>query len=74
MSKSPTEIPGGESPDNASGSADSKEDGRVAYETYQKVLREKKNRDEQLKSVTERLAAFEAEKTALEEAKLKEQG
>lgn len=74
MSKSQDEIPGGISPDSASGNSDPKEDGRVAYETYQKVLREKKSRDEQLKSASEKLAAYEAEKAALEEAKLKEQG
>jgi len=74
MSKAPNENPSGDSPDNASGNADPKEDGRVAYETYQKVLREKKARDEQLKSVSEKLAAYELEKTSLEEAKLKEQG
>lgn len=44
----------------------------VAYETHQKLLGEKKKRDEELRQAREALSKFESEKKALEEQSLKE--
>lgn len=52
---------------NDSGSKDS-----VKYETYQKVLAEKKKRDQDLADAHKRLSALEEEKKQREEASLKE--
>lgn len=73
MTTTQDEAASGAPSDNASGNADPK-DGRVAYETYQKVLKEKKSKDETVKQLAERLAVFEAEKTAAEEKALQDQG
>lgn len=44
----------------------------VKYETYQKVLGEKKKRDEEVRTLREQVEQFNAQKKQLEEAALKE--
>ena len=46
----------------------------VSYESHRRLLAEKKKRDAQLREANERLAAFEAEKEAQRQARLKEEG
>lgn len=48
------------------------ESDKVAYETYQKALREKKNAQEKLTELSSKLAAYEAKLKQEEEVKLKE--
>jgi hypothetical protein len=64
----------GQGPEIPSGDEPSKEKGTVAYETYQKVLAEKKARDARLKDAEVKIAAFEKAQQLAEEAKLQEQG
>lgn len=66
-------IPRGDEPQESSGSAEANQSqDKVAYETYQKLLGEKKSRDAQLAEYQKRFDEIEAKRKADAEAKLKE--
>lgn len=62
--QNPGGIPENKDPQHSEG------DKTVSFESYQKLLKEKKSRDEELRSTRERLSTFEEK----EKAALKEQG
>lgn len=74
MTKEQVDPTSGGDPKISSGDPDPKDKGTVAYETFQKVLGEKKARDARLKEVEEKLAGFEKAQLEAEEAKLRDQG
>lgn len=74
MSDSEQSQASGEGQEKASGTPESvQQRDSVAYDTYRKVLSEKKKRDEQLQSVTEELTAIKSQMKEKADQELKDQ-
>lgn len=67
-------VPGGNSPDPSGDLEVPEKKDVVAYDTYQKVLREKKKRDEELDMTRSKLAEYEAKDKEREETEAKAKG